>query len=236
MSVTVEPGEFVVVVGPSGCGKTTLLRLVAGFERPTEGAVTVGGRPVDRPDPDRGVVFQQPALYPWLSVQANVELGLRLRRVPRGDRARRAQAALAAVGLADFARAAPYELSGGMQQRCQLARVLVTEPGILLMDEPFGALDALTRERLQADLRALWLEDRRTVVFVTHSVEEAVVLGSRALVMSARPGCVTLDLPLPFAAAGHAPAELRALPEAVEAADRLRQAITANANANAPAA
>jgi NitT/TauT family transport system ATP-binding protein/taurine transport system ATP-binding protein len=225
VSLAIEPGEFVAVVGPSGCGKTTLLRLVAGLERPTSGTVTVGGRPVEGPDPDRGVVFQQPALYPWLSVQGNVELGLRLAGVRRADRSGRARAALATVGLADFAGAAPYELSGGMQQRCQLARVLVTEPGVLLMDEPFGALDALTRERLQAELRALWLEHRRTVVFVTHSVEEAVLLGSRALVMSTRPGRVALDLALPFTAEQAAPAELRARPEAVAAAERLRRAI-----------
>jgi ABC-type nitrate/sulfonate/bicarbonate transport system ATPase subunit len=225
VSLTIDPGEFVVVVGPSGCGKTTLLQLVAGFVRPAAGTVTVGGRPVDGPDPDRGVVFQQPALYPWLSVQGNVELGLRLRGVRRPERARRARAALATVGLGDVAGAAPYELSGGMQQRCQLARVLVTEPGVLLMDEPFGALDALTRERLQGELRALWLERRRTVVFVTHSVEEAVVLGSRVLVMSPRPGRVTLDLDLPFSASGLPPSELRALPEAVAAAERLRAAI-----------
>jgi NitT/TauT family transport system ATP-binding protein/taurine transport system ATP-binding protein len=228
LSLAIEAGEFVAVVGPSGCGKTTLLRLIAGLERPTAGAVSVGGRPVDGPDPDRGVVFQQPALYPWLSVQRNVELGLRIRGVPRAQRARLAAAALERVGLAAFAAAAPYELSGGMRQRCQLARVLVTEPGVLLMDEPFGALDALTREHLQADLRALWLEHRRTVVFVTHSVEEAVVLASRAVVMSPRPGRVTLDVPLAFAASGASPAEIRTRPEAVAAAERLRRAIEAD--------
>ncbi|HEV7721893.1 MAG TPA: ABC transporter ATP-binding protein [Iamia sp.] len=229
----IDAGEFVVVVGPSGCGKTTLLRLLAGFERPTVGRIGVGDRTVTGPDPDRGFVFQRPALYPWLSVAGNVELGLRLRGVPRGERARRARHHLALVGLADFADAAPYELSGGMQQRCQLARVLATEPAVLLMDEPFGALDALTREHLQGELRRVWndgdgrsgVSRRRTVVFVTHSVEEAVVLGTRVLVMSPRPGRIVLDLALPFADRDVTTRELRTDPDVVATAERLRAAL-----------
>ena len=223
--LTVGRGEFVVVIGPSGCGKSTLLRLIAGFVRPTSGRVVVGGVEVTGPAPGRGVVFQQPTLYPWLTVAGNVELGLRLQKVPRRQRAAVVARHLELVGLADFADAAPYELSGGMQQRCQLARVLAPDPSLLLMDEPFGALDALTRERLQTELRHLWVEQRRTVVFVTHSVEEAVLLGTRALVMSPRPGRVVLDVDLPFARTGATLPELRVDPDVLQAAERLRAAI-----------
>jgi NitT/TauT family transport system ATP-binding protein/taurine transport system ATP-binding protein len=226
-TLRIEPGEFVVVVGPSGCGKTTLLRLLAGFERPTAGRVAVGEQEVRGPDPDRGVVFQQPALYPWLTVAGNVGLGLKLRGVRRAEREERVRSLLEAVGLAEFAHAVPYELSGGMQQRCQLARVLVTEPSVLLMDEPFAALDALTRERLQGELRRIWVEHHRTVVFVTHSVEEAVLLGTRALVMSSRPGRVVLDLELPFGPDAVDLATRRTDPRALAAAERLRSAIDA---------
>ncbi|TQS45015.1 ABC transporter ATP-binding protein [Cryptosporangium phraense] len=184
--LTVEPGEFVSIVGASGCGKTTLLRIVAGFVRASGGTVRVEGEP--------GFVFQRPSLYPWLSVAGNVEFGLKMRKVPRAERKATARRYLDLVGLGDFAEAAPYELSGGMQQRCQIARVLATEPSTVLMDEPFGALDALTREKLQAELSRL--AAGRTVLFVTHSVDEAVLLSSRVLVMSPRPGRIVLDLPI----------------------------------------
>lgn len=192
--VTIEPGEFVCLVGPSGCGKTTLMQMVAGFERPTTGTITIGGDPVTGPGPERGVVFQKPNLFPWKSVRGNVELGPRLRGVDKPERRARATAILDKVGLADFADRRTYELSGGMQQRAQIARVLVNEPRIILMDEPFGALDALTREKLQLELLDIWRDNHRTVLFVTHSVEESVLLGTRVLVMSARPGRIQRDI------------------------------------------
>ncbi|MGK5555028.1 ABC transporter ATP-binding protein, partial [Actinomadura kijaniata] len=191
----IPPGAFVTVVGPSGCGKSTLLRLVAGFLTPTGGTVEVGGRPVTGPGPDRGVVFQQPRLFPWLSVRGNVEFGLRATGVPRDRRRERAAELLAAVGLTDAADRRPHELSGGMQQRAAIARALAPGPAILLMDEPFAALDALTRERLQEEIRRIWQTTGTTVLFVTHSVDEAVYLGTRVLVLSRRPGRLLLDHP-----------------------------------------
>ncbi|MCU1642263.1 MAG: Aliphatic sulfonates import ATP-binding protein SsuB [Nocardia sp.] len=192
-SLTIDPGEFVCVVGPSGCGKTTLLQVLAGFLEPTSGTILVGGQHVRGPDPDRGVVFQQPNLYPWLTVRGNVEFGLRMRHMPRTERAATADRMLDLVGLREYGRRRPYELSGGQQQRCQIARVLATDPRIILMDEPFGALDAMTREKLQLELLDLWHQRRKTIVFVTHSVEEAIFLGTRVLVMGAQPGRVIYD-------------------------------------------
>ncbi|MDF0530157.1 ABC transporter ATP-binding protein [Tsukamurella sp. 8F] len=191
--LVIEPGEFVCIVGPSGCGKTTLLQLLAGFLAPTDGVVEVGGKPVKGPAAERGVVFQAPTLYPWLTVRGNVEFGPKVRGVAKAKRRERATEMLDLVGLADFGDKRPYELSGGMQQRAQIARVLAGDPAIVLMDEPYGALDALTRERLQVDLLKIWRRAGKTIVFITHSVEEAVFLGTRVLVMSARPGRVIVD-------------------------------------------
>ncbi len=198
IDLDIEPGSFVCLVGPSGCGKSTLLRLLAGFATPTDGEIRVGASLVGTPSHERGVVFQQPTLYPWLTVERNVELGLRMRKVPRADRAAIVREHLDLVGLSDVGRFRPYELSGGMQQRVQIARVLANDPEIVLMDEPFGALDAITRERLQEELLRIWRETGRTVLFITHSVEEAVRLGTRVLVMSPRPGRIVLDEPLGF--------------------------------------
>ncbi|SHN47425.1 ABC transporter ATP-binding protein [Cryptosporangium aurantiacum] len=223
--LTVQPGEFVSVVGASGCGKTTLLRIVAGFVRASTGSVEIDGEQVTGPAPERGVVFQRPSLYPWLSVAGNVEFGLKMRRVPRKARRETARRYLDLVGLGDFADAAPYELSGGMQQRCQIARVLATEPSTVLMDEPFGALDALTREKLQGELRSIWAAEQRTVLFVTHSVEEAVLLSTRVLVMSPRPGRVILDLPIESDPADDL-ATLRTSPAVLAAAEKVRAAVT----------
>lgn len=235
VDLTVRPGELVTIAGPSGCGKTTLLRLVAGFMAPSEGTVSVAGQPVRRPGADRGVVFQQPTLFPWLTVRRNVELGPRLRGVGREERRRQAEDYLELVGLGDVAEHRPYELSGGMQQRCQIARVLANEPDIVLMDEPFGALDALTRERLQEELLEIWRSTGRTILFITHSVDEAVFLGSRVLVMSPRPGRIVLDEPAVFGAPGALvpAAEIRALPEFAALAEHVRLAIHAPNTAHA---
>jgi ABC-type nitrate/sulfonate/bicarbonate transport system ATPase subunit len=223
-ALTIEPGELVAIVGPSGCGKSTLLNLVAGFLAPTEGEVLLGGTPITAPGPDRGVVFQQPNLYPWMSVLENVAFGPRLRGAGRAERRAVARRWLATVGLEGFADAAPYELSGGMQQRCQIARVLANDPAVMLLDEPFGALDALTRERLQDELHAVWRGSGKTALFITHSVEEAAYLGTRVLVLSPRPGRVVLDEPVPFAPDERTPA-LRATPAFVAFRERVRAAI-----------
>jgi ABC-type nitrate/sulfonate/bicarbonate transport system ATPase subunit len=226
IDLVVEPGEFLAIVGPSGCGKTTLLQVLAGFLKPTAGELTVAGHEVTRPDPTRGMVFQQPNLYPWKSVRQNVALGPRLRGAGRRERNAIADRYIELVGLTEFANAAPYELSGGMQQRAQIARVLANDPRILLLDEPFGALDALTRERLQDELHALWRRSGKTAVFITHSVDEAAYLGSRVLVMSPRPGRIVWDQRTPFGD-GERTQALRATPEFVEFRERVREQIAA---------
>ncbi len=222
-SVTFEPEEFVCVVGPSGCGKTTLLQMLAGFQAPTEGTIMVGNTHIKGPDPDRGVVFQQANLYPWLSVRKNVEFGLKMRGVPRAERAAEADRMLEMVGLELYGDRKPYELSGGQQQRCQIARVLITDPRIILMDEPFGALDAMTREKLQLELLDLWRERRKTVFFVTHSVEEAIFLGTRVIVMGARPGRVIYDRKVWFKGDNREPVDtaIRSTPEFVAMRDEV---------------
>ncbi|WP_280434741.1 ABC transporter ATP-binding protein [Nocardia carnea] len=231
--LTIESGEFVCVVGPSGCGKTTLLKLLAGFLEPTQGTVRVGDRPVTGPDPDRGVVFQQPALYPWLTVRQNVEFGPKVRGIARAQRTAEADRLLSMVGLDHLGSRRPYELSGGQQQRAQIARVLINDPRIILMDEPFGALDALTRENLQGELLALWRERRKTILFVTHSIDEALLLGTRVLVMGTRPGRVIYDRPTALKAGlGDAPfPALRADPGFTAMRDEVAQHIyTAHAS------
>ena len=209
VSLTVPAGEFLVLVGASGCGKSTLLRLIAGFEQPTVGTVRTGGA---APVPGRGagLVFQQPRLFPWRTVGGNVELALRYAGI--ADRGARVAELLAGVGLRDVAHRRTWQISGGQQQRVAIARALAVPNPLLLLDEPFAALDALTRERLQEDLRRVSADTGRTCVFVTHSVDEAVFLGSRVVVLSARPGRVALDLPIELPRTGIAPDELRGLP------------------------
>ncbi|EMA44168.1 ABC transporter ATP-binding protein [Halococcus saccharolyticus] len=197
----VETGEFVCIVGPSGCGKTTLLRAIAGLEAPTEGAVVINGEAVGGPDTDRGMVFQEYGLFPWLTVQENVCFGLERQGMAREACDNRCYEMLDLVGLDGFADAYPKELSGGMKQRVAVARALAVDPDILLMDEPFGSVDAQTRERLHAELLDIWQETGKTTLFVTHEISEAVLLGDRVLVMSAEPGrvkeLIDVDLPRP---------------------------------------
>src|SRR6185437_11838749 len=200
-SFDVAAGEFLVVVGPSGCGKSTLLQILAGILKPSEGTISVDGEPITGPSLDRSMIFQSYALFPWLSVLDNVQFGLRQKSIPREQQRSTALHYLSLVGLKDFADKSIDELSGGMKQRVAIARAFAVNPSILLMDEPFGALDALTRRFLQRELLRIWQERQRTVVFITHSVTEAIYLADRILVMSSRPGQIRkewrLDSPRP---------------------------------------
>ncbi|QBD78657.1 ABC transporter ATP-binding protein [Ktedonosporobacter rubrisoli] len=202
ISLQIQDQEFVVVVGPSGCGKTTLLNLLAGFEQATSGQILFDGKELKRPGAERGIVFQQATLYPWLSVYENIALGLKLKQ-GRQFKRERVHYFLETMGLQDFAQHPPYQLSGGMQQRVAIARALIVEPKILLMDEPFGALDAQTRSEMQQFLLGLWEHIKATVFFITHDVEEAILLADRIVVMTARPGSIaqeiTVTLPRPRA-------------------------------------
>jgi NitT/TauT family transport system ATP-binding protein len=197
----VADGEFVTVVGPSGCGKSTALNIAAGLLAPSDGEVLVDGQAVEGPGPERGMIFQQYALFPWLTVRQNVEFGLRVKGEPAPRRREKADYFIDLVGLRDFADALPKTLSGGMKQRCAIARAYAVDPSVLLMDEPFGALDALTRVQMQDQLLETWSRERRTVMFITHDVDEAVYLANRVIVMAARPGrlkeIITVDLPYP---------------------------------------
>lgn len=203
IDLAIQPGEFVSLIGPSGCGKSTLLRLIGDLLPATTGRVTVNNKPAGqaRQDQDYGIVFQAPVLYEWRRVRKNVELPLELHGVPKAEREARAQEMLALVELSEFGHHYPWQLSGGMQQRAAIARALATRPALLLMDEPFGALDEMTRERMNMELHDIWQRTQTTIVFVTHSLAEAVFLSTRVVVMSARPGRivaqVSIDLPLP---------------------------------------
>ncbi|SOE71689.1 ABC-type nitrate/sulfonate/bicarbonate transport system, ATPase component [Burkholderia sp. OK233] len=202
VSFTVEPGEFVALLGPSGCGKSTLLRLVAGLDTPTQGSVQADGAAIAGPDPSRVVVFQDPTLYPWRTVRGNVGVGPQAQRKrfarrngpQEGQAQQRIDAALALVGLSEFAEAFPHQLSGGMAQRVALARALVNDPALLVLDEPFGKLDSLTRIRMQGELARLWRDARFSVLLVTHDVEEALLLADRVIVFSERPARVVAEV------------------------------------------
>jgi NitT/TauT family transport system ATP-binding protein len=199
IDLSVSPASIVSIVGPSGCGKSTLLRMVAGFDQPTEGEITLKGARVTKPGPERGIVFQHPQLFPWLCVHDNVVIGPKMRGVPQKTYSEAAERYLAAVGLADFKAHYPYQLSGGMRQRLQIARVLINEPAVLLMDEPFGALDYQTRLDMQRLFLDLCASYRPMVLFITHDIDEAVFISDRIHVMSKRPGRIveSLDVRLP---------------------------------------
>jgi len=201
ISLSIEAHEFVSVIGPSGCGKSTFLRIVAGLDAPTSGEVMVTGRKVTGPGADRGMVFQEYALLPWKTTEANVEFGLRLKGMPKEQRAPIAQRFIDLVGLKGFEKKYPHQLSGGMRQRAAVARVLANNPAILLMDEPFAAVDAMTRQRLQEELTTITALERTTVLFITHAIDEAVFLSDRVIALSGRPGRIVadvrIDLPRP---------------------------------------
>ncbi|GLK77860.1 ABC transporter ATP-binding protein [Methylopila jiangsuensis] len=198
VSLTIRPGEFVSIIGPSGCGKSTLLNALAGFLKPTSGTVTVDGEPVKGPGADRGVIFQQYSLFPWKTVRENVEFGLKMRGVGRAERARAARTLLGLAGLSAFENHYPDRLSGGMKQRVGIVRALATGPRILLLDEPFGALDAQTRLIMQQILTNMWQRLKISVLFITHDLDEAIFLSDRIYVMTSRPGTVKAEIAVPL--------------------------------------
>jgi NitT/TauT family transport system ATP-binding protein len=201
VSFTIEPGEFISVIGPSGCGKSSLLYLINGIAKPTSGKILVNGRAVTKPSAERALVFQDAGLLPWSTIRANAAMGLQIRNVPKAEREAKAERLLRLVGLEGFGAKLPHQLSGGMRQRAGIARALCVDPEILLMDEPFGALDAQTRQLMGAELLRIWRQSGKTIVFVTHDLDEAVYLADRVIVMSARPSRVLeevrIDLPRP---------------------------------------
>lgn len=225
VDLSIRENEFVTLVGRSGCGKSTLLRIIAGLQKPTGGRVSVGGDPVLAPRQDVSMMFQRPALLPWRNVVQNISLQLEMRKLPAARYETRLRELIKLSGLEGFEHCLPHELSGGMQQRVALCRALIHDPDILLMDEPFGALDAMTREAMNLELQRVWLESRKTVMFITHSISEAVFLSDRVVVMSKRPGRVALtidvDLPRPrdYTMVGH--------PDFVKAATAIRECFDA---------
>ena len=202
VSLDLKEGELMSVLGPSGCGKTTLLNIVAGFLAPTSGKLVMNGHEITGPDAERGMVFQKGALFEWMSVRENVGFGPSMKGMPKGEKTQIVDHLLDVVGLQDFKEKAVYELSGGMQQRVALARCLANDPDVILMDEPLGALDALTREKMQSLVLKLWKETGKTIILITHSVEEALLLGERLIVMAPRPGRIHTEYRLPFAEMG----------------------------------
>jgi NitT/TauT family transport system ATP-binding protein len=219
----VEENDFITILGPSGCGKSTLLRMVAGLDTPTTGSIALDGRPVTGPGADRGMVFQSYTLFPWLTVLQNVCFGLREKGMAQAEQQAIALPFIARVGLRGFENHFPKQLSGGMQQRTALARALANDPRILLMDEPFGALDHQTRELMQELLQGIWEAERKTVLFVTHDIDEAIFMGNRVVVMSARPGRIKCDLPVTIPHPRHY--SVKTTPEFMELKARLTEEI-----------
>ncbi len=223
VSMHLKPGEIMSVLGPSGCGKTTLLNIVAGFLSPTQGTVMLNGHPVKGPDAERGMVFQQGALFEWLTVEKNVAFGPNMAGKPKAETSEKVAHLLETVGLRDFGDKPVYQLSGGMQQRVALARCLANDPDVILMDEPLGALDALTREKMQGLVLKLWKETGKTIVLITHSVEEALFLGERLLVMAPRPGRIHKEYTLPFADMGleESPRDIKAAADFIKVREEI---------------
>ena len=218
VSLDIKSGEIVSVIGPSGCGKSTLLNIIAGFLTPTAGTVYCADKEVKGPGSDRGMVFQQGALFEWMNVEENIGFGLKMTKTPKQEADAKVAELLSIVGLQDFSKKPVYQLSGGMQQRVALARCLVNNPNVILMDEPLGALDALTREKMQGLVLKLWKETGKTIILITHSVEEALFLGEKLIVMAPRPGRILREYDMPFADQGlsMSPREIKASPEFVE--------------------
>jgi ABC-type nitrate/sulfonate/bicarbonate transport system ATPase subunit len=226
-NISIGDNDFVTILGPSGCGKSTLLRLVAGLDMPTTGRIVLDGQPVHHPGPDRGMVFQSYTLFPWLTIAENVAFGLREKGVPVRERVEIVRQWLERVGLTSFAHHYPKQLSGGMQQRTAIARALANNPAILLLDEPFGALDNQTRALMQELLLGIWERERKTVLFVTHDIEEAIFLASRVVVMTARPGRIKADIRVDLAYPRHY--TLKTTPEFSAIKARLTEEIRAEA-------
>ena len=196
INLTVEAGTFMSIIGPSGCGKTTLLRIICGLEQPTRGTVLLGGRKIDKPDGSIGLIFQEFALFPWRNVIDNIGFSLEMQNVPRQERRKRALFYLKKFGLEEFAHTFPKELSGGMKQRVAIARTLINDPGLLLMDEPFGSLDSQSRNAMQEFLLQVWQETGKTIIFISHNIDETVFLSQKVIGFSQRPGTIKLDLPI----------------------------------------
>ncbi len=218
LDLNLNEGDFVCAIGPSGCGKTSLLRVLAGYERPTNGTVTVDGRPHTKPDAEVGVVFQQPNLFPWLTIEKNVSFGPRMKKMEALQRKQRVSYFLEMVSLIDAAKKLPHQLSGGMKQRAAIARALAADPKVILMDEPFGALDAFTRESMQLSLYDIWRKTNKSIFFITHDVEEALLLSTRIVLMYAKPGRIVEDIPNPFSARLQttSPSEIRVSKDFIE--------------------
>ena len=198
INLDIREGEFICVLGPSGCGKSTLLKIIAGFHKPSDGEAKMDNKIINGADYERGVVFQAPPLYPWLNIYDNVAFGLKMRKVDKAKLDELVKKYLEVVGLKEFGKQKPYELSGGMKQRASLARVLVNQPRMILMDEPFGALDAFTRQNMQSLIRDIWMKNNSTIFLITHDVDEALALGTRVLVMSSRPGKILKEFNVDF--------------------------------------
>ncbi|HRE22152.1 MAG TPA: ABC transporter ATP-binding protein [Rhabdaerophilum sp.] len=226
-NLSIGDNDFVTILGPSGCGKSTLLRMVAGLDRPTTGTITLDGRRITAPGPDRGMVFQSYTLFPWLTISQNIAFGLREKGVSEAESKETVAAYIDKVGLRGFENHWPKQLSGGMQQRTAIARALANDPAILLLDEPFGALDNQTRALMQELLLGIWERERKTVLFVTHDIEEAIFIASRCLVMSARPGRIKADLPISLPYPRHY--TLKTSPEFSDLKARLTEEIRAEA-------
>ncbi|HEY9627035.1 MAG TPA: ABC transporter ATP-binding protein [Coleofasciculaceae cyanobacterium] len=221
INLELQSGDFVCVLGSSGCGKTTLLRVIAGYQTPTSGEILIARQRHTQPNADVGVVFQRPNLFPWLTIAHNVEFGPKMRGIQKLERKQKVSHYLDMVGLSHATHLLPHQLSGGMQQRAAIARTLAADPKLILMDEPFGALDALTRESMQIHLKGIWQQTRKTIFFITHDVEEAMLLATRIVIMHARPGRIVQDIPNPFAKRTESASHLRLSREFVEMREHL---------------